>query len=114
MFTHLDEKYQHAWLGELQRITRPGAILIRTVHGEPIISRELLASALRRELDEKGFRYVTGTTGKLNLNGLPDFYQTAYHKNEYIRRVRGRYFEVIRHVPEVVNCNQDAVVLRRR
>ena len=114
VFTHLDEDYQNAWLAELQRITRPGAILILTVHGEPVIGRASMTEAQRAELESKGFLFVKGTTGKLKLDGLPDFYQTAYHKQDYIRKVWGKHFEVLCQAPEGINQHQDAVVLRRR
>jgi len=112
VFTHLDEKYQNAWLAELQRITCHGAILILTVHGENIISKTPLTRAQRYELEKKGFLFITGTTGKFKLDGLPDFYQTAYHKSEYIQRVWSQYFEVVQQLHE--GYSQDAVVLRRR
>jgi hypothetical protein len=85
-----------------------------TVHGEPVIAKMSEAKAQRRLLDETGFLFVRGAAGKLRVDGLPDFYQTSYHKTGYIQRVWGQYFEVVRQVPEGINHHQDAVVLRRR
>ena len=63
VFTHLPGDYQDAWLAELHRVTRPGAVMIATVHGEahwrqtwevgfaaapPRASRGTSASARRR------------------------------------------------------------------
>ena len=39
VFTHLDEGMQNAWLGELHRIAKPGAILILTVLGDGIVGK---------------------------------------------------------------------------
>lgn len=114
VFTHLDEAYQTAWLEELQRITRPGAILILTVHGEPVIANAPMTSEQRARLQHNGFLFVTGTTGKLKLDGLPDFYQTAYHLQDYVSRVWGAFFDVVAQVPQGINHHQNAVVLRRR
>jgi SAM-dependent methyltransferase len=112
VFTHLDEEYQNAWLGELRRITRSGGILILTVHGDNIISNTPLVKAQRLELEKKGFLFVTGPVGKFKIDGLPDFYQTAYHKSEYISREWNNYFEVVKQIHEYMR--QDMVILRRR
>jgi SAM-dependent methyltransferase len=112
VFTHLDERYQNAWLAELQRITRPGAILILTVHGENVISKTPLLKAQRDELEKKGFLFVTGTTGTFKLDGLPDFYQSTFHTHEYIQRIWSQYFDVLQQHHE--GNSQDAVILRRR
>jgi SAM-dependent methyltransferase len=114
VFSHLDESFQNAWLAELQRITRRGAVLILTIHGEPFIAKASMTASQRRELEENGFLYATGTKGKLKLDGLPDFYQTAFHRSDYIQRVWGSYFEVVKQIPEAIGHTQDAVVLRRR
>ena len=34
VFTHLPRDYQDAWLAELRRVTRPGGVVIATVHGD--------------------------------------------------------------------------------
>lgn len=111
VFTHLDEEYQHAWLAELRRVARPGAVLILTVHGQHCIN--MFAAADKRQIDADGFIFKTGTTGRLKLDKLPDFYQTAYHTEEYIRREWSAYFDVIRYAERGINNNQDAVLLRK-
>jgi SAM-dependent methyltransferase len=84
VFTHLDEEYQIAWLRELKRISKPGGLLLLTVHGKSFLPNESHNS--ETDLDETGFLYLVHQTGKLKLDGLPDFYQTAYHSETYIRR----------------------------
>jgi SAM-dependent methyltransferase len=113
VFTHLNEEHQKAWLGELHRITRPGAFLILTVHGEPVI-QQLSRPERERLVHNGGFLFETGATGRLKLDGLPDFYQTAYHTREYIDREWTRHFEVVHYVERAINDHQDAVLLRRR
>lgn len=34
VFTHFDENYQDAWLIELERVTKPGGVLLLAVSGE--------------------------------------------------------------------------------
>lgn len=113
VFTHLDEKYQTAWLNELYRIASVGAILIFTVHGEPIIETASLTPEQQAKLEKVGFLYVSGTTGKFKLDGLPDFYQTSYHTQNYIERIWGSLFEIVAQVPRGIGAHQNAIILRK-
>ncbi|ODT35369.1 MAG: hypothetical protein ABS67_02045 [Niabella sp. SCN 42-15] len=112
VFIHLDEELQYAWLGELQRVAKQGAIIILTVHGVNCFNR--LSSADQKRVHSQGFVFVTGATGKLKLDGLPDFYQNAYHTQEYIQKKWSKYFEIVRYVERGINNHQDAVVLRKQ
>jgi ubiquinone/menaquinone biosynthesis C-methylase UbiE len=111
VFTHLDEECQHAWLRELQRVAKPGATIILTVHGEYLINK--LASSYQSRIHSYGFMFVTGVTGRLKLDKLPDFYQTAYHTQEYIHREWSVYFDVLRYLERGITNHQDAVLLRK-
>ncbi|MBP9164129.1 MAG: class I SAM-dependent methyltransferase [Leptospiraceae bacterium] len=114
VFTHLDEKYQTAWLNELYRIASVGATLILTVHGEPIIETAVLTPEQQATLQQVGFLYVSGTTGKFKLDGLPDFYQTSYHTQNYIERIWGSLFEIVAQVPRGIGSHQNAIILRKK
>ena len=111
VFTHLDEEFQHSWLRELRRIAKPGATIILTVHGEHIINS--LASSRQSQIHSYGFMFSTGATGRLKLDKLPDFYQTAYHTREYIHRIWSAYFDVVRYLERGINNHQDAVLLQK-
>ena len=109
IFTHLPEEMQHAWLKELARIIRPGGYGVFTVHGEKFFSA-LVKKTSRNELLKKGFFYNEGVV----TDGLPEFYQTAFHTHEYIRREWHRHFEVVAIHVEGVGKHQDAVLVRKR
>lgn len=111
VFTHLNEQFQHAWLRELQRIARPGALLILSANGENCIS--MLPSSYHGQIHNDGFMFIVGATGKLKLDKLPDFYQTAYHTKEYIYREWSAYFDVVSYVECGINNHQDAILLRK-
>jgi SAM-dependent methyltransferase len=111
VFTHLDERMQDLWLAELSRVAQPGGLLILTVLGEASINK--LGEAKRTAILERGHGYFTGTTGRLKLDGLPDFYQIAYHAPDYVRRHWTRWFEIVAHVPRAINDHQDAIVVRK-
>ncbi len=111
VFTHLDEKLQHVWLRELRRIAKPGATIILTVHGENCIDK--LASSYQSRIHGYGFLFKVGATGRLKLDKLPDFYQTAYHTQKYIHREWSAYFDVVRYLERGIDDHQDAVLLRK-
>ena len=112
VFTHLDEQPQQAWLKELHRVARPGAILILSVHGEPLIQG--LSPSLRSRVRSHGFLFVKRATGRLKLDKLPDSYQHSFQTREYIFREWSTYFDVVRYIERGINSTQDAVLLRQR
>lgn len=112
VFSHLDEAFQNAWLAELERVARPGAILILTVHGESLAGS--LAPSERNTLHAKGILFCKGATGRLKLDGLPDFYQSTFHTRAYIESEWSRYFDIIGYVEGAIDGYQDAVLLRKR
>jgi SAM-dependent methyltransferase len=112
VFTHLDEPLQLAWLQELRRIARPGAILIISVHGERLA--RAIPRLAEREIDDAGVVFVEGATGMLKPDGLPDFYQNSFHTRDYVLREWSKYFEVLEYRERAINDHQDAVLLRRR
>lgn len=112
VFTHIDEATQFAWLQELNRIAKPGARLILTVHGEHVYRRALGQDDLA-VLERSGFLFRVGRTGRWKKDGLPDSYQSSFHTKDYVARHWSRYFHVISHVERGMAAHQDAVVLAK-
>ena len=50
-------------------------------------------------------------TGRLELDGLPDFYQAAFHTRAYVEQTWSRFFRIDRYVENGMNNDQDVVVL---
>ena len=114
VFTHLDRELQSLWLKELDRIIRPGGVILLTVHGAAYARHINLREPNSGQLREKGFLYLSGVTGKWKLDGLPDFYQTAIQTTDQVQQDWGEYFDVLGHFEGGINKLQDAVVLRGR
>lgn len=108
-FTHFREDYQHHWLKELQRVSRPGAILILTIAG----SRNLqyLDDGQKATLAREGIVHVAGAA---RSGHNPEYYHLTVHTQDYVRRVWSSYFDILDIVPETINRNQHAVLCRRR
>ncbi|HUR78320.1 MAG TPA: methyltransferase domain-containing protein [Acidimicrobiales bacterium] len=118
VFSHLDQTYQDAWLGELQRVTKPGALLLLTVNGP--LSFEWHATGPMRGLDgmarlarqfkRKGFLFWEGDGWE---RWFPDFYHSAWHKPRYIHKHWKKWFRVRSVLEGKAGSLQDLVVLER-
>jgi SAM-dependent methyltransferase len=111
VFTHLDQDYEKVWLQELRRVARPEATLILTVHGK--YAFEMMGLPFKAELEHDGFIFISDAKGRFKLDGFPDFYQTACHTKEYVKKQWSTLFEVVDYVERGINDHQDAVVLKK-
>jgi SAM-dependent methyltransferase len=119
VFTHLDERYQDLWLAELQRITRPGGLLLLTVEGASTWSSTLEAStrvgedtgAWRAELESRGILFISDDSFVGSTH--PDFYHSTIHAPWYVFEHWTRFFDIAAYIPDGSD-GQDLVVLRRR
>jgi ubiquinone/menaquinone biosynthesis C-methylase UbiE len=107
VFTHLPEEMEFAWLEELKRVTKRGGYLILTTHGKELFvafDREA-----KKHFRAAGFYYSIGA----GTEGLPAFYQTSYHTEDYIYRRWGKIFDIIKIVKQGIANHQDLVVCRK-
>lgn len=113
VFTHLPEGNQFEWLEELHRITRPGAAVLVTVHGET--AWMLSDSSLQRyaEWRTNGF-IVSGKNSDLDEGSADSsLYYTTYTTRRYIFEKWSRYFRVLAVLDGAIANHQDLVVLER-
>jgi hypothetical protein len=116
VLTHLREPMQLRWLEELARVTQRGAILLMTTHGETAIDFSRLSPAdyrrTREQVRREGF-VVSDTNTQLDGHAEhASEYVNTYHDADYVRRVWGRYFDVLHILPGYI-LHHDLVVLRR-
>lgn len=107
VFTHLPENMQFRWLEELRRITKPQGFFITSVHGEELFSHN--DPQILNDFKEQGFAYITGDGTK----GLPEFYQTSFHTEKYIRSRWSKYFNILNVQTRAINNHQVGVVCQR-
>jgi ubiquinone/menaquinone biosynthesis C-methylase UbiE len=107
VFTHLDERMQFAWLGELQRVTKPTGYVLLTVHGKHYQLQQ--PPEIQRRI-ETGFYFLETAPATA---GLPSFYRAAFHNKEYVLRDWHRFFHTIAYKEQGVD-HQDLVLCRKR
>jgi SAM-dependent methyltransferase len=105
VFTHLDEARQFTWREELRRVTKPGGLLILTVHGAAYYDKVAMP--------ERGILHKVRKTGMLRPGGLPDCYQTTYHTQRHVESEWARFFTIRGYRERGMNNHQDAVLLSR-
>ena len=97
VFTHLDEPTQLRWLAEFRRLLRPEGMLFLTVHGEAVWSN--LPVWQKDEIRRRGVL----TTYSSKLRGFfPDWYQTSFHTEKYVRTTYSKCFMDLRYLPEAM------------
>jgi len=106
VMTHLPEEMQTAWLKELSRIAKPGAVLLLTTRGIDAVD---LNEEDRLVFSSKGFLYCGGRL----TPGLPEFYRNAFHSEAYIRGYWTDFLEVLEFRSRAVNNDQDLVICRK-
>lgn len=125
VFTHMNENDQFFYLKELASITRPGAILMLTVHGERALHRaenepdifKMLAiparsvKTTRQLFANEGFSFIL-QNGHLTTSEYE--YGITFTPETYIRRTWNQYFDVLQVASGAIHDFQDIVVLQAR
>jgi 2-polyprenyl-3-methyl-5-hydroxy-6-metoxy-1,4-benzoquinol methylase len=104
VFTHLTERDQISWMGELSRILRPDGYLLITTHGESLIGR-------LSEADQRSFRMGRLVVKHREASGTN--LCAAYHPQEYVRETLANGFCVSDFVPQGLQRYQDIYLLKK-
>lgn len=126
VFTHMNEDDHRFYLDELRRVTRPGATLMLTLHGERAIQRacaepnilallcipaDALQAASKALTEGEGFHF-TRQAG--HLTSAHYDYGVTFVNRRWIDAVWTEWFDIEAVVPGAIHDFQDIVVARRR
>ncbi len=103
VFTHLSEPMHTAWIKELQRVVKPGGIIIITTHGD-------LSSLSRLSRDEA----LLYGTGQIVVRGSVEEgkkWFLAYHPESYVSNVLLYGWDILSH-EKLEGAEQDVWVAR--
>ena len=109
VFTHIDEHRQDMWLSELQRVTRPGGLVVLSVHGEFALPDG--AWEIRDRLERDGIAFMD--EGVPKDTPFPEWYRNTWHAPWYVFEHWGRWFEIRAYLPHAALSFQDHVLLER-
>jgi SAM-dependent methyltransferase len=105
VFTHLPGPLLFAWMGEMDRIVKPGGFLIVSTHGEPCLGQ----LSAEQQAEFRAGRLVVKDRESVGTNRCG-----VYMSEEYVRtRLAGR-FRVVDFLPQGAKGNppQDLVLLQ--
>jgi hypothetical protein len=107
VFTHLPLDLETEWLTSLTASLAPGGVMVLTFHGASF--DRFVPDAGHATLKRDGFLHCNiGLTP-----GLPDYYQTSFHTEDYIKKEWSRYGEVLA-IREFGFEGQDVAVIQER
>ena len=113
--THLRENDQSDWLAELSRISKKGAIVLLSVHGNGGVAfrNELFDINKLLSWQEKGFLAI-GVDSAINdsINDK-EYYTTSFQTDWYIKKQWAKYFQIIDVIPSYIGHFQDLVVMQK-
>lgn len=107
VFTHLPERLQSFWMGQMRRVLKPGGVLFVSLHGDAL--RGKLTRTERA--DYRAGRLVVRGRDLVGTNHC-----AAFHPPAFVRGAFAEGFEVLDHAPEGATGNppQDAWLLRKK
>lgn len=112
VLTHLDREMESEWLAELNRLTRPGALLLLSVQGLAQMALYDAPTSQKIDMHQRGF-VDQGINSQLkDVVADQEYYRNILHSPDYIMTHWSRFFDVL-DIIEGMAGNQDLVILRR-
>lgn len=114
VFTHLSRDYEKAWLAELHRIAKPGALLLMSVHGSLMAAYSGMTEHIVSSEFPDGFADIGRNYDIDVVTQGSTYYRNVFHQPGYIGKVWGEFFEILSIEEGVIENLHDLVVARKR
>jgi SAM-dependent methyltransferase len=113
VFTHLDRQYEAAWLKELHRIAKPGAILLLSIHGGmATVASGMVEHVFSPDFDD-GFVDLGRNKDIDSVTNAGTYYRNVFHQPGHIAKTWGQYFDILSIEEGIVDNVQDLVVAQK-
>ena len=110
VFRHFNEEDQFLWLNELKRVSKPGGIVLISLHGwfcwKSFSPEEVYT------LNTKGF-LIKPLKDPYLRSIYPDWYQGSYHNKAYVMDRYASYFDILHYLPQGIENETDLIILRK-
>jgi cyclopropane fatty-acyl-phospholipid synthase-like methyltransferase len=113
VFTHLTQQAEKQWLTELHRITKPGGLILMSVHGDLRAAQDGLLEHILSPAFASGFVDIGRNSDIDSVTKGSDYYRNVFHRADYIRKVWGQYFEILAIEEGIIGNAHDLVVARK-
>ena len=113
VFTHLREKEQIQWLGELKDLCKPGGVVAVTVLGDHGIFRGGLKYDEYSEYVEKGFLAWRRNPDLDDVLTEKEYYRNTFISRGYIEKTWSDFFEIRGFIRNYIGNLQDLVILQK-
>ncbi|MDP8244007.1 MAG: class I SAM-dependent methyltransferase [Candidatus Hinthialibacter antarcticus] len=112
VLTHLEREAQAAWLKEMERILKPGGLLLATVHGFTA-AKAMLGVETAYQVKRDGIHDELKDSA---LKGVaPDgYYRTVFVTPEYVKKTWTETFNVVDYIEQGASNYHDLVVMKKR
>ncbi len=104
VFTHLPLAVERAWLEELRRIAKPGALIVLSFMPDTAAAEHFTPDMAVKS--EDGFSFYK----TMPIPELPEYYHGSYHSDEAMRSVVGEQFDVLSIQTRAVNDHQSVII----
>ena len=109
--THLAEPDQFAWLAELRRITRPGALVLLSIQGPTQFAYNRFPPPLWRRIQQEGFLDLARDPALDGYIGAHEYYRSVMQSRSYVVDQWSRCFDILA-IEDAIAGLQDFVVMR--
>lgn len=115
VLSHLREADAAAWLPEIARIMRPGALAVLTYNGPQAAAANLATVPLMlSELEDRGFLDFRRSSSLDGFISDREYYRFVLFTDAHARAMFERHFEIVAVEPSCLAGGQNAAVLRKR
>lgn len=114
VFTHLSREHEAAFLKELHRIAKPGALLMLSIHGGLAAAYSGMMEHVYSGEFADGFVDIGRNPDIDAVTGGSGYYRNIFHVGDYISKVWGQHFEILSIEEGIIDNRQDLVVARKR